>query len=135
DWNRHFVQHRAKNRASVQRARRVLQGPLLTAPVQLANEPSLQQSYAPIQTRITVMKIRLALSLFLAVFATATLLAADSAAKRDDSASEKLGMKLSLQCYTYRALSFFETVDKAVVLGIKYLEIYPGQKVKPGSTN
>jgi sugar phosphate isomerase/epimerase len=81
------------------------------------------------------MKKRLALSLFLAVFATATLSAADSAAKRDDSASEKLGMKLSLQCYTYRALSFFETVDKAVVLGIKYLEIYPGQKVKPGSTN
>jgi sugar phosphate isomerase/epimerase len=81
------------------------------------------------------MKKRLALSLFLAVFATATLSAADSAAKRDDSASEKLGMKLSLQCYTYRALSFFETVDKAVVLGIKYLEIYPGQKLKPGSTN
>ena len=33
--------------------------------------------------------------------------------KRDDSASEKLGIKLSLQCYTYRALTFFETVDKA----------------------
>jgi sugar phosphate isomerase/epimerase len=80
------------------------------------------------------MKKRLALSLFLAVFATASLSAADSATKRDDSASEKLGMKLSLQCYTYRAISFFETVDKAVTLGIKYLEIYPGQKLKPGST-
>jgi len=60
--------------------------------------------------------------------------AADSASKRDDSASEKLGIKLSLQCYTYRALTFFETVDKAVGLGIKYLEIYPGQKLKPGSS-
>jgi sugar phosphate isomerase/epimerase len=53
--------------------------------------------------------------------------------KRDDSASEKLGIKLSLQCYTYRALSFFETVDRAAALGVKYLEIYPGQKLKPGS--
>jgi len=55
------------------------------------------------------------------------------AAKRDDSASEKLGIKLSLQCYTYRALTFFQTVDKAAMLGVKYLEIYPGQKLKPGS--
>ncbi len=52
---------------------------------------------------------------------------------RDDSASEKLGIKLSLQCYTFRALTFFETVDKAQGLGIKYLEMYPGQKLKPGS--
>src|SRR5438128_2365658 len=54
-------------------------------------------------------------------------------AKRNDAASEKLGIKLSLQCYTYRALTFFETVDKAAALGVKYLEIYPGQKLKRGS--
>jgi sugar phosphate isomerase/epimerase len=53
--------------------------------------------------------------------------------KRNDAGSEKLGLKLSLQCYTFRALSFFETVDKAASMGIKYLEIYPGQKLKPGS--
>jgi sugar phosphate isomerase/epimerase len=53
--------------------------------------------------------------------------------KRDDSASEKLGMKLSLQCWTFNRLTFFETVDKAVGLGVKYLEIFPGQKLKPGS--
>ena len=52
---------------------------------------------------------------------------------RDDSASEKLGIKLSIQCYTYRAITFFETVDKAAKMGIKYLEIYPGQKLKPDS--
>src|SRR5262249_28554293 len=39
------------------------------------------------------------------------------AAKRDDSASEKLGMKLSLQCWTFNKLTFFETVDKAVGWG------------------
>jgi len=60
---------------------------------------------------------------------------ADDAAKskRDDSASEKLGIKLSLQCWTFNRLTFFETVDKAVELGVKYLEIYPGQTLKPGS--
>jgi sugar phosphate isomerase/epimerase len=69
------------------------------------------------------------------VLATLTLptFAADPPAKRDDSASEKLGLKLSLQCWTFNRLSFFETVDKANELGIKYLEIYPGQKLKPGS--
>lgn len=53
--------------------------------------------------------------------------------KRDDKASEKLGIRLSLQCYTFRALTFFETVDEAKKMGIRYLEIYPGQKLKPGS--
>ena len=55
------------------------------------------------------------------------------AAPRDDSAAEKLGFKLSLQCWTYNRLTFFETVDKAAGLGIKYLEAFPGQKLKPGS--
>lgn len=63
-------------------------------------------------------------------------LAADApAAKRDDSASEKLGIKLSLQCWTLRQLTFFETVDRAAGLGVKYLEMYPGQTLKPGSTD
>jgi sugar phosphate isomerase/epimerase len=53
--------------------------------------------------------------------------------KRDDKASEKLGIRLSLQCYTFRALTFFETADEAQKMGIRYLEIYPGQKLKPGS--
>ena len=57
------------------------------------------------------------------------------AGNRDDSAAEKLGLKLSLQCYTFRKLTFFETVDEAAKLGIKYLEIYPGQKLKPGSSS
>ena len=42
-------------------------------------------------------------------------------------------MKLSLQCWTFNKLTFFETVDKAKGLGVKYLEMYPGQKLKPGS--
>jgi sugar phosphate isomerase/epimerase len=65
--------------------------------------------------------------------ALSCLAADDKRATRDDAASEKLGMKLSLQCWTFNRLTFFETVDKAAAMGIKYLEIYPGQKLEPGS--
>src|SRR4051794_18219415 len=76
--------------------------------------------------RLTISVIALALAL--------PVQAADAPAKkRDDSASEKIGLKLSLQCWTFNKLTFFETVDKAVELGVKYLEIFPGQKLKPGS--
>ncbi len=54
-------------------------------------------------------------------------------AARDDSASEKLGIKLSLQCWTFRQISFFSTVDTAKKYGIKYVEMYPGQAMKPDS--
>jgi len=69
----------------------------------------------------------------LAALALPATAADTSRSKRDDSASEKLGIKLSLQCWTYNRLSFFETVDRAAALGVRYLEIYPGQKLKPGS--
>ncbi len=60
-------------------------------------------------------------------------IASDNApiAHRNDRASEKLGMRLSLQCWTFRELSFFETVDEAARMGIRYLEMFPGQKVRP----
>ena len=80
---------------------------------------------------------RFSFILLAAALISAGLQAADSAkprpTKRDDAGAEKLGMKLSLQCWTYNRLSFFETVDRAAALGIKYLEIFPGQKLKPGS--
>jgi len=76
----------------------------------------------------------LSLALVSALLAALPCLAADAtASKRDDSASEKLGMKLSMQCWTYNQLTFFEAVDKAAGLGVKYVEMYPGQKLKPGS--
>lgn len=51
----------------------------------------------------------------------------------DQTAAEKMGWKLGAQCWTFRSLTFFEAVDKAHDLGLKYLEMYPGQKIKPGS--
>jgi len=50
-----------------------------------------------------------------------------------DAAAEKLGWHLAIQCWTFNRLTFFETVDIAQKLGIKYLEAFPGQKLKPGS--
>jgi len=81
------------------------------------------------------MRIRsCGLAAVLLLAATLPCLAAEpTRGKRDDAASEKLGLKLSLQCYTFRELSFFETVDRAAAMGIRYLEIYPGQRLKPGS--
>jgi sugar phosphate isomerase/epimerase len=79
------------------------------------------------------MKTYLSAVVALTLFATALPCLAADACKRDDSASEKLGLKLSLQCWTYNRLTFFETVDKAAKMGIKYLEMFPGQKLKPGS--
>ncbi|MDR2462568.1 MAG: DUF1080 domain-containing protein [Verrucomicrobiales bacterium] len=37
--------------------------------------------------------------------------------------------QIGMQAYTFRNLTFFETVDKARELGIGYLEAYPGQKL------
>jgi sugar phosphate isomerase/epimerase len=80
------------------------------------------------------MKAFFSLLLIVALAVTAApCLGDDAPAKRDDSGSEKLGMKLSLQCWTYRALTFFETVDRAKTLGVRYVEAFPGQKLKAGS--
>lgn len=49
------------------------------------------------------------------------------------TAAEKLGWRLGVQAWTFRALTFFETVDQAHQLGLKYIEMYPGQKLKPGA--
>ncbi len=34
---------------------------------------------------------------------------------------------LALQCWTFRRFTFFETIDQAAKLGIKFLQAYPGQ--------
>jgi len=60
-----------------------------------------------------------------------TLLCVSARAERNDAAAEKLGFKLGMQCWTYRMLTTFETLDRCQKFGIKYLEIFPGQKMKP----
>jgi sugar phosphate isomerase/epimerase len=60
-------------------------------------------------------------------------LLASLAQASESTAAEKLGWRLGPQAFTFRKLTFFETVDKAQQLGLKYIEMYPGQKIKPGT--
>lgn len=55
------------------------------------------------------------------------------AGQRDDAAAEKLGWHLSLQCWTFNDVSTFETIDRAKAMGLRYIELYPGQTTRPGS--
>jgi sugar phosphate isomerase/epimerase len=43
--------------------------------------------------------------------------------------AEKLGWRLGCQAYTFNHYSFFEAVDKTASLGLRYIEMYPGQKM------
>jgi len=49
--------------------------------------------------------------------------------KPDDSAAEARGWLLGTQTYTFNRFTFFEAVDKAHSVGLKYVEAYPGQKI------
>jgi sugar phosphate isomerase/epimerase len=52
-------------------------------------------------------------------------------APRDDAAAEKLGWQLGAQAWTFRDRSAFEAIETAHRLGLKYIELYPGQKLSP----
>jgi sugar phosphate isomerase/epimerase len=47
----------------------------------------------------------------------------------DTSGADALGWKLALQCWTCRQLTFTQTAALAKRLGIKYLEVYGGQRL------
>lgn len=55
-----------------------------------------------------------------------------AAITRDDSAAEKLGWRLGTQSWTFRDRTLFEVIDIAHVLGLKYMECYPGQPFSKG---
>lgn len=50
-----------------------------------------------------------------------------STAARDDSAAEQLGWRLGVQAWTFRDRTAFEAIETARALGLKYIELYPGQ--------
>jgi sugar phosphate isomerase/epimerase len=56
---------------------------------------------------------------------------ADVASARDDSAAEKLGWRLGVQAWTFRDRTAYEAIDTAKKLGLKYIELYPGQALSP----
>ncbi|HOB75434.1 MAG TPA: sugar phosphate isomerase/epimerase family protein [Phycisphaerae bacterium] len=57
------------------------------------------------------------------------LSAADPVEKKDAAAKAEKGpqWKLAVQAYSFNRFTFFEAVDKAKELGLKYIEAYPGQ--------
>lgn len=57
--------------------------------------------------------------------------AAAAKPKLNHRAMERLGWKLSSQAYTFREMSLFETLDVLKALGVRYVELFPGQRVSP----
>lgn len=51
----------------------------------------------------------------------------------DTSAAGQLGWKLAIHTYSFNRFTFFEAVDKAASVGLKYAEAYPGQKISADS--
>jgi hypothetical protein len=70
---------------------------------------------------------------FLLLASVQALPAGQKAAARDDSAAERLGWRLGVQAWTFRDRSAFEAIDTAARLGLKYIELYPGQVLCPGT--
>ena len=65
---------------------------------------------------------------------TAKPAAQEKVAVRDDAAAERLGLRLSVQAWTFRDRTTFEAIDTAHALGLRYIELYPGQKMRPDGT-
>lgn len=57
------------------------------------------------------------------------------AAGRDGSAAEKLGWNLGIQAWTFRDRTCFEAIDMVKKLGLRDIELYPGQSLSPDHKN
>ncbi|MBL8723433.1 MAG: sugar phosphate isomerase/epimerase [Planctomycetes bacterium] len=57
--------------------------------------------------------------------------AAPKVPARDDRAAEQLGWQLGVQAWTFRDRTAFEAIDTAAALGLRYIELYPGQRLSP----
>jgi len=87
------------------------------------------------------MRIRLAL-LGLALLVGGVATAQEKKVTHDTTAADELGWKLGVQTYSFNRFTFFEAIDKAASIGLKYAECYPGQtisadidgKIGPGMT-
>jgi sugar phosphate isomerase/epimerase len=43
--------------------------------------------------------------------------------------AEAIGWKLGCQAYSFNRFTFFEAVDKVALMGLRYIEAYPGQRL------
>ncbi len=65
----------------------------------------------------------------LALAAMALPAAAQEPPQLNYAAMNKLGWKLSSQAWTFRELTLFDTIDTLQKLGIRYIEMFPGQRI------
>ena len=73
-------------------------------------------------------------ALFIAVLVlllTGPARAEEPLTKINYEALDKLGWKLGSQAYTFRSWSLLETIDVLDRLGLRYIEMYPGQRFSP----
>jgi sugar phosphate isomerase/epimerase len=83
---------------------------------------------------VSARPLALAASVLLLAFAPVLVQQAPTpSAARDDAAAEKLGWRLGAQAWTFRDRSAFEAIATAHRLGLKYIELYPGQSLAPDS--
>lgn len=68
---------------------------------------------------------------FLVLFVVVASLSAS--AQYDGSGLEKLNWKLSCQAYTFNRFTLTEALDKMNQVGVKFVEIYPNQRISPQS--
>jgi sugar phosphate isomerase/epimerase len=68
------------------------------------------------------------LYVLLALLAIAAPLRADGGRQ---SGADKLGWRLAIQAWTNNQATLFETIELAQRLGIRYVEAFPGQKLRP----
>jgi hypothetical protein len=71
----------------------------------------------------------IAAGLFLSLLPVQDKPVQDPSPARDDAAAEKLGWRLGVQAWTFRDRTAFEAIDTAAALGLRYIELYPGQQL------
>jgi len=71
------------------------------------------------------------LILLLAMLSLSATAAPATAPVVDQPALDRLGWTLACQAYTFREMSFYETLDVLKSLGVRNVEIYPGQRLSP----
>lgn len=69
---------------------------------------------------------------FLLIFIFFTVQNLKSQYVNESEALDKLGWKLAVQAWTFKLFTLEETLDKLNKLGVKYIEIYPGQEIGGG---
>lgn len=57
---------------------------------------------------------------------------ADQVKSTDYAAVRIKKFPISVECWSYRAYTFYETIDRVKALGVKYLQAYPGQPLGNG---